>query len=1265
MAEVAALRERDGTPPPYPFGPIQRAYLVGDQDGLDLRGPARYYLACDVDVARVPGLRGRLDRLVRAHAVLRLRVGDDLVPAPVADDATVPLVHREATEETFDAVDAEVRDAFRSDTLDLGGWPQLRLTVVRTPRRARLHLVYALWLMDAASLADFLAALVDPDATALLPAAPPPAAPPTGDRRRARDERYWRDVATSLPEAAEVPLRPGWRQAGRAVCHRMLRVDATAATALAERARDRGLTLPMVFLGVYGALLGAAGGDRAHTVTVVHSQRRHVGAGSALGNFGTTVPLAVPERAGRAFADLAREVQGRFLAHALHPSLSGPDIARLADPAADRRGLRHPFAFTSVELDSGREAGAGLRRVWDSVQLRVPQVLLDHQVGVDADGSVRLGFDWRADAFDDGFVDAFIDDYARAVAGLAAGESGWDGTREPLLPVRTTMPPLARGTETLHGRFLRTAGRRPDATAVRDATGDLTYADLAEAATALAARLVAAGAAPGDHVAVHVPRGGGQVVAVLGALLAGCVFVPLDHGLPPGRLDRITRQADVRYAVTGPDERDAEAWRGRGVCPVPARPTRETGRRHPLPDRSAPDVAYVIFTSGSTGEPKGVVIRHGAVLNTLDALNGLIGLGPADAVLSVSSIGFDLAVYDLFGPLLAGAAVVLLSEDTARTPAAWARAVKDHAVTVWNSTPPLASLLREEGGALPSVRAYLLSGDWIPLDLPGALRELSAGADVIGLGGATEGSIWSIHHRVTPADAAGRSIPYGTPLPGQDILVLDAQGHICPDWHIGEIHIAGAGVADGYLNDPERTAEAFAAYAEYGWVYRTGDRGRRGPDGVVEFLGRADSQVKVNGHRVELGEIEARLNALDHVRSSAASVTAHGGGIVAHVTLAPDPPADWPERSLAVLRGELPSYMVPFALVALDEIPLTANGKVDHRRLAAVPVRSAPRPPEDARHTGVHLQEVASCWAEVLGRPAGNEGFFASGGSSVEAIRLLSALRGRYGYEIPFGRFLADPTATGLAALCGAARDTAAAAVWSFAPRSVADPRGRVVLFPPVGGGVACYAELIRSLPGDLDVHVLGLDLPFEPAQEGEPDLADVAAACLRSLPPEVAGTDVPRLFAGWSFGGALAVEAARAAAYPVARVVVLDTPVSAAARHRDGTDADLLEGFVGDIREAGGVAVAAADVHEDPVLRDRFAVYRQNTRLLRDWRPGPVTVPLVELRAGTRPAEPDPGAWRRWSPTARAVALTGGHFDVLTTANTRRVRDEIGSGWT
>ncbi|MHC0429719.1 non-ribosomal peptide synthetase [Streptomyces sp. O3] len=1290
-----------------PLSPIQRAYLIGGQDGLELSGPARYYLSCDLSPDKAAGVGARLRRLVRANSVLRLSKAADLSLTPLREDVArdVDADVRWVDDAGFDAADDEVRRACVSDAFAFGDWPQFEVSVVRSAHRARLHLVYSLWLMDAASLGVFLAELVtDRDGGEGEPAvadrAPhgTPGGPGTPRRdRSARDERFWRTRAAALPDAAELPLRPGWRSVGPAVSHRMVTLDPVTAARIDTFASSHGLTPSMVYLAAYGAVLGRLGGGSAHTVTVLHSRRTGPVSPDSLGNQGSTMPLEVPGTTGQSFAEIARAVQSRYLAQAMHGSLSGAEIARLADPAADLRRLAHPFAFTAFDVDGSGEAALGLRRRWDDVQLRVPQVLIDHQVARESDGTVRLGFDWRTEAFDAGFAEDFVARCEEFVRELAA--SGEHGTRRPArspasAPPRTataapTVPRAAHPVthpvavsaggcaDTLHGRVLRCAADRPDAPAVHDEQGALSYAELVGQAHAVAGSLLDAGARTGDRVAVHLPRGRGQVVAMLGSLLAGCTYIPLDHGAPDGRLDSIARRGAVRFAVTeGRPTADAR-WTERGARPLPLLAAGVSAAGDPRPLVAPSPTAYVIFTSGSTGEPKGVVISHAAVLNTIDAVNEEFAVTEADRVLSVSSVGFDLSVYDVFGPLVRGGCVVLLSEESAKSPARWTELIDRHGVTLWNSAPALASLLAQERAALPSVRAFLLSGDWIPLKLPAALRRLAPEAEVVSLGGATEGSIWSVFHRVGEADGDGRSIPYGRALPGQEILVLDAEREVCPDWQIGEIHIAGAGVADGYADDPVKTAAAFSDDPVYGRLYRTGDRGRRHPGGVVEFLGRTDSQVKLNGHRVELGEIEHLIEKTPGVGRCAVAVRDRGRRkqLVACVTLAERAADGWRQGVLAALRNAVPSYMIPEALLELDELPLNGNGKLDRRALDRLPWNDTADTAEAAdtdapTERDVLSHEVSACWQEVLGEAPRGESFFAAGGSSYDAIRLLSVLRSRYGHDVPFGEFMAAPTVAGLAALCRRPRASGGSGIWTYQPRSSAAPRLRLVLFPPVGGGVSCYAGLVRELAGDIDVHVVGIDAPLEEGADGGGTLSGLARRCLAELADRVPSDGVPSVFAGWSFGGALAYEAARVSRTPVARVVVIDTPVSPASRGGDGTPPDetaadgagqaLLDGFLRDIRETSGVRLDAGQVTSDPVLDTRFAVYRRNMTLLHGWDPARSPVPLVEFRAGNDPAEADPDAWGRIARRTSGPALTGGHFDVFDDANAKRVRDAI-----
>jgi pyochelin synthetase len=308
------------------------------------------------------------------------------------------------------------------------------------------------------------------------------------------------------------------------------------------------------------------------------------------------------------------------------------------------------------------------------------------------------------------------------------------------------------------------------------------------------------------------------------------------------------------------------------------------GRPSPGPARDGPapaDLAYVIYTSGSTGKPKGVMVEHGSAANTVADINQRFGIGPADRVLALSALSFDLSVYDVFGTLAAGAAVVLPSPAGAHDPAHWDTLLTRHRVTVWNSVPALMQARldaygRPDAPPRTGLRLVMLSGDWIPVTQPDAIRRHHPGARVVSLGGATEAAIWSIWYPIGEVPPEWSRIPYGTPLSNQTMHVLDGQFDDCPVWVTGEIYIGGAGVARGYWADPERTAERFLLHPGTGErLYRTGDLGRYLPGGDIEFLGRADSQVKLNGHRIELGEIAAALERQDGVREALATVAAN------------------------------------------------------------------------------------------------------------------------------------------------------------------------------------------------------------------------------------------------------------------------------------------------------------------------------------------------------------------------------------------------------
>lgn len=527
---------------------------------------------------------------------------------------------------------------------------------------------------------------------------------------------------------------------------------------------------------------------------------------------------------------------------------------------------------------------------------RTPQVWLDCQVMHRGD-TLSLSWDIREGALAHGVADAMFEAYTSLVRALAAdgeaGDAAWDAPVGITLPeeqavrrnaVNATEGPLPDSL--LHEPVLAQARATPDAIAVRTPELTLTYQQLIARATAVADTLTASGLRTGEPVAIWADKGWEQVVAVFGTLMAGGAYLPVDTAQPPARRDTIIADAGARTVLT-------QSWLAE-IDDLPADVTAVAVDLLPQDARAAPDasgtprdpddLAYIIYTSGSTGTPKGVMVSHRAALNTVEDINRRYGVTARDRVLGIAGLGFDLSVYDLFGPLAVGARLVLPAADRRGDPSHWAELVRDHGVTVWNSVPGqlhmLCDWLRSDPPADDtSLRLALISGDWIPLALPDEARELLPGLEIISLGGATEGSIWSIAHAVDAVDTARPSIPYGRPLTNQTFAVLDRHLRARPEWVPGELFIGGAGVALGYFGDESRTAERFLTDPATGRrLYRTGDLGRYLPDGTIEFLGREDAQIKIRGYRVELAEVEAAVQAHPEIAAGAVIVDDSAAG---------------------------------------------------------------------------------------------------------------------------------------------------------------------------------------------------------------------------------------------------------------------------------------------------------------------------------------------------------------------------------------------------
>lgn len=490
-------------------------------------------------------------------------------------------------------------------------------------------------------------------------------------------------------------------------------------------------------------------------------------------------------------------------------------------------------------------------------------------------------------------------------------------------------------------------------------------------------------------------------MAVLGILAAGAAYVPIDPSLPPERREYILHHSQVDLVLTQSRLDERLSWSEQVVRLCLDDPELSHESKEPLESiQTAGDLAYLIYTSGSTGTPKGVAIEHEGAVNTVVDINQRFGVNSSDRVLALSSLSFDLSVYDIFGTLAAGGTIVIPEASGDRDPAHWAKLIVEHEVTIWNSVPALMQIMvdwaRDEPQVLTSLGLVLLSGDWLPLTLPTQITNLNKNIQVISLGGATEASIWSILYPIKAVESHWKSIPYGRPMANQRFYVFNELLEARPVWVPGQLYIGGVGVARGYWQENAKTATSFIIHPHTNErLYRTGDLGRYLPDGNIEFLGREDFQVKIGGYRIELGEIEAvlmRHPLVEKTIIAAAGKQLSEKRLVAYVVA--DREVSFEELRL-FLGERLPNYMIPLVFIFLESLPLSANGKVDRSALPSPDIFIQESEVNYVAPKNDVEQTIAAVWQEVLNleKIGVNDNFFEVGGNSLLIIKIYSQLK--------------------------------------------------------------------------------------------------------------------------------------------------------------------------------------------------------------------------------------------------------------------------------
>ncbi|GAA2097652.1 hypothetical protein GCM10009759_27950 [Kitasatospora saccharophila] len=833
---------------------------------------------------------------------------------------------------------------------------------------------------------------------------------------------YWREALADLPERIELPAdRPRPAGGGHHGATHRFAVDAATGRALAALARSARCSEFMVLQAALALLLSRHGAGQDVPLGTAVAGRTDEATADLVGFFVNTLVLRTDLSGDPTFRQLLDRVKESDLAAYAHQDVPFERLVELLNPP---RAGHHPLFQTMLVLQNHAPAAPvelpGLRVEPLPVDLGASKFDLSFTFAADpgAEGGLLATVDYATALFDAATVAALAQRLVRLLRAVTADPGLPLHAYQVLAPEERarlehwgTGPDADLPGPSFPELFAAQVRRTPDAPAVRDPHAVLSYRELDARADALARRLVAHGVGPEDRVAVALPRDAGLVVALLAVLKAGAAYLPLDPAYPAARLAYMLADAAPRLLLT-----TAEVHRGLPPTDVPHLHPAEgpAAASAPLPPVDPAHPAYVIYTSGSTGRPKGVLVTHRGVAALAATQRERLRVTAASRVLQLASVSFDAAFWELCMALLSGACLELDDREALLPGPALAERVRAHGVT--HLTLPPAALAVLPPDSLPAGTTLVLAGEACP---PALVRTWAQGRFLVNAYGPTETTVCATMSGPQPADgplAPQRTVPIGTPVDGTRVRVLDARLAPVPPGVTGELYVSGAGLARGYLGRPGLTAARFVADPSDpsgARMYRTGDLARWGRDGQLEYLGRADEQVKLRGFRIEPGEVEAALTALPGVAAACVLVREDRPGdrrLVAYTV-----GGDGPQVLRARLAEVLPEHLVPAAFVPLDALPVTPNGKVDRRALPAPRGAAATgRGPRTERE-----RVLCEVFAQTLDLPevGATDDFFALGGHSLLAVALARRIEERCGRRLSLRALFAAPTVEGVGRL--------------------------------------------------------------------------------------------------------------------------------------------------------------------------------------------------------------------------------------------------------
>ncbi len=929
-----------------------------------------------------------------------------------------------------------------------------------------------------------------------------------------------------------------------------------------------GLTPSGILLCVYAQVLSFWSNSSKFTLNVPTFNRLpfHEQVNNIVGEFTSLILLSIDFSKKLPFKEQASILQKQLLKDQANDCFSGISVMR--ELAKNAKEANMPIVFTSTFglteniNTSFSEHENQAKQLGEQVYTisQTPQVYIDNHVH-DYGGSLNVYWDCVDELFPQGMLDDMFEAYGNLLEQLTNDEQIWESVQPIQLPKEqnerrkqfnaTKNPKYLPKKDNLLNGFLHFVKQTPNNTALIIDNNKLSYKELYDRACFFTLSLKQSSIKSLDKVVILLPKGWQQISSIIATLGINAIYIPFDYNLPQKRLLQLLKVAQATCVITSSNMKNSISWpKDTKLIIAPSfwsKKEEQIVQKNNIEFKilNNESLAYIIYTSGSTGNPKGVMISHKSALNTILDINDRFNVTNKDVIFGLSGAHFDLSVYDIFGTLNAGACLVLPNEKKIKDTNYWIELILKHKVTLWNSVPALCQMLILQANAnritIENIRLVLLSGDWIPLFIKESLQQNIKNTKLYSLGGATEASIWSIYYPIENIDSSLNSIPYGKPLANQRFYILNDKFNECPEWVEGDLYIGGEGLFLGYYKDKEKTKEALILHPKTGEkIYKTGDKGRFHPNGYIEFLGRNDYQVKINGHRIELAEIESFLlqhklvqnvivTAIDSYGNSeiAKSVKYNKQKLIAYCICNSTNKKEIKIQLKRWLEERLPSYMVPNYFYILDNIPLTNNGKVDRKALP-LPINEKEKTKNNSIAQTQNQQLLISLCKKILQEEIYiTSNFFDVGGDSLQATR-LSVMLQEQGFNLSVNQIFLNPILENMAEVIKAKESKQTQISIEFNNSSniltsfniIDNKKPNIFCIHGSDGGVAVFNELATQLENDFNIYGIGLQNTIE-----KNNINDIAKSYLKQIIKQK--TSQPLILCGFSSGGFIAWEIA------------------------------------------------------------------------------------------------------------------------------------------